>query len=706
MNTAVIADSSFVQEPKRAPPSSLSLRELLTPVFYYRRRAWLAFLIPVALAVVACLFAHPVYVAQSRLLILLGGDYVFKGAPNDPGSTQSFDRFQIVHAEMEILSARDLYTDAIKAEGLARVYPGVPDSPSGMELAVNRLAKDLTIDNVPQSNVIELKLRNRDPQVAAELLNKLVALYVDRRQAVFKRADPSYMTDQQKALSQRLSALEAQLTDFSTRHDIGDYAAAFSAAQSQQDQIQAQLQALDQQIASRAGQTGQLSSRMQSTPPVVSLTTENTRSQQLDTLTANLATLQNERREAAEKFRDGYPLIAALDQRIAALQAQIRQVPARQVGSDRQGANPVRQALESALADSESQLAGLRGGRRTLQASLDAATKRLDELVRIGPQYRELLRERTLVESAYTDLAKSAEDATVANSLSRSQANVRVIEAAQTPIKGQSGRLVLLLAGLGLGCVAALATVILSSALSEQMVAPGDVEEKLRVPVLLTVNKGHEDRPRVRLRNGAVSSSYLSPDDARILLQLLSSVQPDNGRVLQLIGASGGEGVSSLALDIAAIAASREARKVLLLDVEPANGQSVIGALTASGHAATPVSEARRTYRIDESDLYVTAPLGPGGERVSEDRWPKAIENARKTYDLVLINAPPLARSSAGIELAALADMTLLVVEAEHTRAPVARRLIERVQAAGGQVLGVILNKRRFYIPRFIYSWL
>ena len=562
MNTAVIADSSFVKEPKRAPPSSLSLRELLTPVFYYRRRAWLAFLIPVALAVVACLFAHPVYVAQSRLLILLGGDYVFKGAPNDPGSTQSFDRFQIVHAEMEILSARDLYTDAIKAEGLARVYPGVPDSPSGMELAVNRLAKDLTIDNVPQSNVIELKLRNRDPQVAAELLNKLVALYVDRRQAVFKRADPSYMTDQQKALSQRLSALEAQLTDFSTRHDIGDYAAAFSAAQSQQDQIQAQLQALDQQIASRAGQTGQLSSRMQSTPPVVSLTTENTRSQQLDTLTANLATLQNERREAAEKFRDGYPLIAAL------------------------------------------------------------------------------------------------------------------------------------------------ATVILSSALSEQMVAPGDVEEKLRVPVLLTVNKGHEDRPRVRLRNGAVSSSYLSPDDARILLQLLSSVQPDNGRVLQLIGASGGEGVSSLALDIAAIAASREARKVLLLDVEPANGQSVIGALTASGHAATPVSEARRTYRIDESDLYVTAPLGPGGERVSEDRWPKAIENARKTYDLVLINAPPLARSSAGIELAALADMTLLVVEAEHTRAPVARRLIERVQAAGGQVLGVILNKRRFYIPRFIYSWL
>jgi uncharacterized protein involved in exopolysaccharide biosynthesis/Mrp family chromosome partitioning ATPase len=707
MNSAVIAnDASYATEPKRAPPSALTLRELLTPVFYYRRRALLAFLIPLALAVLACLFAHPVFVAQSRLLILLGGDYVFKGAPNDPGSSQSFDRAQIVHAEMEILSAPDLHADAIKAVGLARVYPGLADQPSGVELAANRLDKDLTIDNVPLSNVIELKLRNRDPKVAAQLLNKLVELYVERRREVFKRADPSSIAVQKDAIRQRLAALETQLTDFSTRYKLGDYAAELASVQTQQATLQSQIQALDQQIATRAGETSQLARRVQTTPPVVSLSTDSARSQQVDALTTTLLALQTERRDAAAKFRDGYPLIAALDQRIAAVQAQLRQAPARQNAVDHQGANPVRQTLETSLADVESQLAGLREGRQTLEASLAAVNARLEELVRIGPQYRELQRTRTVVEGAYNDLAKSAEDANVENSLSRSQANVRVIQSAEIPIKGESGRLILLAAGLALGCAAAFATVVLSAALSETMVAPGELEEKLRVPVLLAVNRSAEPGGRRRLKGGGVAPSVLSVEDGRLLLQLLSSVPAANGRVLQLIGAAGGEGVSTLVLDIAAIATARELRKVLVLDIEPPEGRGILGGLTARGHLATPTSEARRTFQIDDSNLFVSAPFGAGGEKVAEDRWAKAIDNARKTFDLVLIDSPALARSSAGIELAGLADMSLLVVEAEVTRAPVARRLIERTQSAGGAIIGAILNKRRFYIPRFIYGWL
>jgi len=46
-------------------------------------------------AFVAALLAHTVYTAQSRLLILLGGEYVFKSSA-DPGSAQVFDRPQIV----------------------------------------------------------------------------------------------------------------------------------------------------------------------------------------------------------------------------------------------------------------------------------------------------------------------------------------------------------------------------------------------------------------------------------------------------------------------------------------------------------------------------------------------------------------------------------------------------------------------------------
>ena len=44
------------------------------------------------------------------------------------------------------------------------------------------------------------------------------------------------------------------------------------------------------------------------------------------------------------------------------------------------------------------------------------------------------------------------------------------------------------------------------------------------------------------------------------------------------------------------------------------------------------------------------------------------------------------------------------MIEAEETRAAVAANLIERVAASGGKVAGVVLNMRRFHIPRFIYA--
>ena len=53
-----------------------SLRDLVTALFYYKRATLLAFVIPVMLGILAGLLAHTSYVAQARLLVLYGSDYV------------------------------------------------------------------------------------------------------------------------------------------------------------------------------------------------------------------------------------------------------------------------------------------------------------------------------------------------------------------------------------------------------------------------------------------------------------------------------------------------------------------------------------------------------------------------------------------------------------------------------------------------------
>jgi len=527
MNSAVLDQTSYAAPPsKRRIRTPFTLRELITPVFYYKRQAILAFLLPFLLAWVAIFFAQTVYVAQSRLLILLGGDYVFKSSATETATAQSFDRSQIVLAEMEILKSRDVRTEALKTIGLSRVYPNFVGMPDGLGKGVDQLEKDLTITNIPTSNVVEMKLKARDRKVSADLLNKLVEVYLVRRSEVFKRADPTTVSVQRDVLSQRLNQIEAQITDFSTRYGFGDYTQEFNAVQTQQALLQGQLQSLDQQIATRAGRASQLSILRRTTPQEIQVSTDRSRSTVMEGLMQNLIALQAQRREAAEKFREGYPLLTELDARIAAVQAEMRRVPAQQVSVERRGLNPVHQQIDTELADSSGDVAGLRSGRSALTQSLDQVTNRLEELVRIGPEYRELMRARTVVEGALQELDRTVEDGGIANSTARSRANVRVIQAAEPPIRGKTGRTLMLLAGIVAGMAAAFATVVLASALSEVMVTPRDLEDKVGVPVLLSVALDDEGSPR---RSGRLTPSRLSQDEGRLLLRVMSTLQRSGG---------------------------------------------------------------------------------------------------------------------------------------------------------------------------------
>ena len=705
MNTAVIEQGAYARGGQGRIRSPLTVRELLTPVFYYRVEALLGFLIPVALAVIAIFMAHPIYTAQSRLLILLGDDYVFRSDLSAGAQGLSFDRAQIVQAEIQILSAKELRVQAIRKVGLARAYPSLVNEPKGLEKAAEQFSRDLDIVNVPQSNVIEISLRGGDPQVAADLLNTLVKLYIERRRLIFEQADPSLVNAQRDQLNKRLDEVEERLLRFSIEHGFGDYPTELATVQNQQASLASQIQVLDQQLAARSGRVSVLSQWLKSAPPEVEISNDKGRSQQLEDLTRALLDLQNQSRQAAARYVEGYPLIVDLDRKIADVQAQIHAAPAQQVVAVRRGVNPVHQQLDTELADSVGDLTGLRLARSQAARDLKAVTTRLEELVQIGPEYRELTRQRGTLEGGFAELAKRAQDTGLASTLSKAKANVRIVQAADPPVKGSSGRLVLLLAGLALGVATAVAVIVVSSAFSDVMITPRDVERKLDVPVVLTVSADDRVAARRRGQPGSVSrASFLGYDEAKLLLRLLTSVAPGPGRIMQLVAANGGEGVSSLLMDLAMMAATANAKRVLLVDIEPAVEGSAIQAFAESGAKLARVSQDR--VGVKGTSLHITLPMGAGSHALSETEWETFFREARKNYDVVLIDSPALERSSASLIFAPLVDMNLVLIEAEATRAAVARNMIERVEAAAGDVTGAILNKRGFYIPRAIYSWL
>ena len=79
-------------------------------------------------------------------------------------------------------------------------------------------------------------------------------------------------------------------------------------------------------------------------------------------------------------------------------------------------------------------------------------------------------------------------------------------------------------------------------------------------------------------------------------------------------------------------------------------------------------------------------------------------EKLRRTYDLVLIDTPSMAESMDAELLAPVADGIVLIVDAGASRWQVMRRKVEELVSRQVNVAGVVLNKRRHYIPNFIYN--
>ena len=185
-----------------------------------------------------------------------------------------------------------------------------------------------------------------------------------------------------------------------------------------------------------------------------------------------------------------------------------------------------------------------------------------------------------------------------------------------------------------------------------------------------------------------------------------------DSKAVQFIGPRGGEGVSTIAHAFAHIFATLTERRVLLLDASrlPPPGM---------GRAAQPTRSLASAARMGEpvdSALSPTAHpnlfravLSVDSQRALVDELDVADgvwRELRQRFDLIVIDSPPALPTTEGITLAAQADTVVLVIEAERTRASLAREAQNRLADAKVNLLGVIFNRRRHHIPKWLYRLL
>lgn len=284
--------------------------------------------------------------------------------------------------------------------------------------------------------------------------------------------------------------------------------------------------------------------------------------------------------------------------------------------------------------------------------------------------------------------------------------SVRIMERAQpsytpiTPRKLQSIFMAALIGlGIGLGLVFGLEYI------DDSIRYPEEVTQGLGLPFFGLVPAANWDPEdlRTHVLANIDQKSGLAEAYRNIRSSLLFSGAEDNVRTLAMTSAVPKEGKTTTSINMAVCLAQAGSR-VLIVDADLRRGEvhKFFGLEGGRGLSdiltgqAKPEAVIQRTG-LPNLDLVATGPFPPNpAEIVLRHEFVSFVEYAKRTYDRIVFDCPPvLAVSEAGI-LASLVDGCLLVVWAGQTSRKLSQLAAQTLRERGANILGVVLNNLDF----------
>jgi Mrp family chromosome partitioning ATPase len=181
--------------------------------------------------------------------------------------------------------------------------------------------------------------------------------------------------------------------------------------------------------------------------------------------------------------------------------------------------------------------------------------------------------------------------------------------------------------------------------------------------------------------------------------------------VIHFVSPRSGDGADVIAFELAYVASTQPGKRVLFINTG-VNSRGVSSRVDTVVPAASAVIEGDAPPEAPlepETSFFFTTISDPANhERLLPEArdFKKVLDDLRKVFDLVVVHSDAALTSQMAVTLFGLTDGAIIVAEAEGTRIPVIRQLRALIETHGGRVLGVVLNKRRYYIPKFLYSLL
>lgn len=172
-------------------------------------------------------------------------------------------------------------------------------------------------------------------------------------------------------------------------------------------------------------------------------------------------------------------------------------------------------------------------------------------------------------------------------------------------------------------------------------------------------------------------------------------------KIISLTSCVPNEGKSMVSFNLA-ISMAETGKKVLFIDADLRKSvligkykiNKAIKGLTQYLSGVEQLDDVRYSTNVKNMDLILSGPVPPNpAELLNNEKFTELLETARKEYDYVIIDTPPIGQVIDPAIVAQQTDGVIFLISQANISYKYAQKQIEQMRKSGCRILGAVLNK-------------
>jgi polysaccharide biosynthesis transport protein len=677
------------------------------------QRRWLPavgiFGVIVTAASVYAFSLKPTYEAQGSVLIKSDNTYSLTGLGENLGRIQALTQEgSPLETQAKIVTSVPVIQETIKSLNLK--------DKEGKAVEIEALVKKLKVKGAVGTDVLEISYTDDDPKLAAQVVNKVIDLYINRnvtdnqaeaisaRKFIWKQLPEREQAVKQEELALRKfkednKVLVLQEEASNAVKTISDLEAEITKAQADLVEVERKLVNLRSQAKVQSEQAATYAdlSQIKGTQDVL------TQLQQAESL------LKVEK----TRFQPGHPAVINLEEKVAALKGLLNERTEQITGSNKSvpegniQIGELRQELIGELITTENQYNGLSAKISQLQRAKFNYQQRAQILPKLEQTQRELERRLKAAQTTYETLLTKLQEVDVAQN--QRVGNARIISSALVPSKPNGPRRIIFIgagavAGIVLGIIAAFGLDLVDRSLKTVKEAK-ELFKYTLLGVIPNISKRARNRSELDVVEAGIPrvatdfTHYPLGDAYQMLRANLKFLSSDHElRAFTITSSISKEGKSEVAANLA-LAMTQVGRRVLIVDADMRhpiqhhiwylnNNIGLSNLLVEQMESDKVIQEVMPNLFVLPSGVLPPNPLA----LLDSMRMSALVDEFVRDYDFVIFDTPALAGTADAAVIGNLTDGTLLVVRPgviDYASANAAKAFLTQTSQ---KVLGMVIN--------------